>query len=229
MGNRLVLAPVTIMRDFYPGYELNDLWEGYPVRGRITSPQGIYRPRYGTVHQGIDISAPLDAPIRAPAPGTVVFVQAERHGSSDGHALGNFVIMEHANGWQTLYAHMENDGVKVRIGDVLARGEVIGGVGELGKTTGPHLHFVVATQAYGFYADSPYLRDPERLIRATEPQLEGEDSAMPAGIKDTVGVALIIGLNNVQINPLPVEYRNGYEWRNYIVSTLQGRVTDDAG
>lgn len=224
--SRLVLAPVTIHRDFYPGYEHNDLWEGYPVSGRISSPQGIFRPTYGTVHQGIDIAADLGRAIRAPAPGTVVFVQAEVHGSSNDHALGNFVIIRHANGWQTLYAHMENDGVRVRMDEVVERGEVIGVIGELGNTTGPHLHFVVATQEYGFYHGSPYLRDPERLIRKTEPQVEGDDSATPADIKETVGVALVIGVNNVQLDPLPVEYRRGYEWSSFKVSLLQGRVTD---
>ncbi len=227
--SKLVLAPVEILRDFYPGYVNNDLWEGYPVTGRISSPQGIYRPTYSSVHQAIDIACALGTSIKAPAPGTVVFVQAEVHGSSKGHALGNFVLIEHVNGWQTLYAHMENDGVDVRMGDVLARGEVIGQVGLLGNTSGPHIHFGVATRAYGFHRDSPYLKNPESLIRKTVPLLEGADSPDDPDTAQATGVALVIGLNNVQFKPLPVEYRSGYEWHEYKVSVLQGRVTDDDG
>jgi murein DD-endopeptidase MepM/ murein hydrolase activator NlpD len=54
---------------------------------------------------------------------------------------GQYVVIKHANGTQTLYAHLSSNAVGV--GDVVAAGETIGALGNTGKSTGPHLHFEV--------------------------------------------------------------------------------------
>ncbi len=224
--NKLVLAPATIIRDYYGDSFLhNDRWEGYPLTGRISSPQGIYRPSFGTVHQAIDIAAPLGTPIKAPAPGRVVYV----HGES-GHALGNFVIIEHSNNWHTLYSHMELNGVVVAMGDSLARGAVIGYVGVLGNTNGPHLHFGVATQTHGFYHGSPYLRNPESLVRTTEPLAIGTPSPTERKVLEDLGVSLFVlaaggGGGTTKVTGLPVEHANGYERWTHQLLTVRGKVT----
>lgn len=219
----LILAPVKIERDHFGSLFLhNDLWDGPPVVGRISSPQGIYRPRYGTVHTGIDIAAPLGSALVAPEDGTVVYV----HDNDDvEHALGNFVILSHSNGWETLYAHMDRDGVDVGKGDEVKRGEEFARIGVTGNTTGPHVHFMVATQTFGMYVNSPYLRDPERLIRPVAPL--AVDSTPP--VDDTTLQELgidIAFLKAGRLIPVRVEHVRGYERWLYSYLTVRGRVTN---
>lgn len=103
----------------------------WPVQGAITSPFGTRGPH---VHDGIDIGAPRGAKVVAALDGEVVY--ASRHGN-----YGNLVIVQHANGMMTIYAHHDANlvrpGQRVRTGDVIAR------VGATGRATGPHLHFEV--------------------------------------------------------------------------------------
>jgi len=100
----------------------------WPVRGPVTSGFGM---RWGRMHQGIDISAGTGTPIRAAKAGTVTFA-----GTMSGY--GNVVIITHAGGLSTLYAHQSRLGVS---GGTVSQGQVIGYVGSTGHSTGPHLHF----------------------------------------------------------------------------------------
>lgn len=106
-----------------------------PVAGGILT-QG-YHDRY----HALDISLPrgqaMGAPILAAAPGTVIV--AKDSGFNGGY--GEMIIIQHDNGTQTLYAHLSS--VKVSVGDTVNRGQVIGGMGSTGRSTGPHLHFEV--------------------------------------------------------------------------------------
>lgn len=97
--------------------------------GRLT--QGIHG------WNGIDIAAPEGTPIRASAAGTVI---VSRVGGWNG-GYGNYVVIDHGNGVQTLYAHMSTDSVS--IGDTVSSGQTIGTVGNTGQSTGYHLHFEV--------------------------------------------------------------------------------------
>lgn len=105
---------------------------------RVASGFG-YRidPIYKTpkMHTGIDFTAATGTPVYATGDGTV------KEAGYDNGGYGNNVVVNHGYGYQTLYGHMQK--VKVRIGDRVKRGEVIGWVGSTGKSTGPHLHYEV--------------------------------------------------------------------------------------
>ena len=85
-------------------------------------------------HEGIDVTAPMGAPIVAPASGTVVDV-----GRETGYGL--IVEIDHGNGIVTKYAHCSR--VLVKKGQKVTRGEVIAAVGNSGLSTGPHLHYEI--------------------------------------------------------------------------------------
>lgn len=104
----------------------------WPVTGRITSEFGEKRST-GT-HTGIDIAAPTGTPILAPADGTIERTFSNSIG-------GNQIIIEHAAGLKTGYAHLSTTDVKP--GQRVRRGQQIGRVGNTGRSTGPHLHFSV--------------------------------------------------------------------------------------
>lgn len=88
-------------------------------------------------YNGVDIGAPTGTPVLASAAGTVM---VSRSGGWNG-GYGNFIVIKHSNGTQTLYAHNSENLVKV--GAKVVQGQVIGYVGSTGKSTGPHLHFEV--------------------------------------------------------------------------------------
>jgi murein DD-endopeptidase MepM/ murein hydrolase activator NlpD len=121
---------------------------------RIASGFG-YRidPIYKTVkfHAGLDFTAPQGTPIYATADGTVTTA------GNTGNGYGNHVVINHGYGYETLFGHMVR--VKVRAGQTVKRGEVIGWVGSTGKSTGPHCHYEVHKNGekidpvYFFYND----------------------------------------------------------------------------
>lgn len=99
--------------------------------------QGLLYPHF---HTGIDIAAPLLAPVHAAAPGVVVEAGPEMvNGQLAGY--GNLVIVAHADGYMSLYGHL--DRILVSDGQRVAKGEVIGLEGSTGNSTGPHVHFEI--------------------------------------------------------------------------------------
>ena len=80
----------------------------------------------------------MGSTIRAATAGQVIIAKAD--GGWNG-GYGNYIVVKHANGTQTLYAHL--DSVSTAVGDTVAQGETIGGMGNSGKSTGVHLHFEV--------------------------------------------------------------------------------------
>jgi len=102
----------------------------FPLRnGKVTSEYG---PRWGRIHEGMDISAPVGSAIRAAGCGVISF-----RGQQSGY--GNIICITHSNSFSTCYAHLSSfavgNGARVRTG------QVIGYVGCTGSCTGPHLHF----------------------------------------------------------------------------------------
>lgn len=104
-----------------------------PIAGGVVSQKA-----HGVGGRGADIAAPKGTPIMAAADGTVVLAL---YNDKYNLGYGNYVIISHPNGTQTLYAHMTE--VKVSQGQQVSRGQVIGTVGRTGKATGMHLHFEV--------------------------------------------------------------------------------------
>ncbi len=105
----------------------------WPVDGPVVSGFG---PRWGSMHEGIDIAAPAGTPIRAADAGSVVLLQSE----SGSGGYGNFTCLDHGGGLQTCYAHQSS--FAVTSGSV-SQGDVIGYVGCTGHCYGDHLHFEV--------------------------------------------------------------------------------------
>ncbi|MBX4215506.1 peptidoglycan DD-metalloendopeptidase family protein [Candidatus Parcubacteria bacterium] len=108
----------------YDGYYLRPIVGGY-------RSQGLHG------YNGVDLAAPLGSAVLAAAAGNVIVA---RSGGWNG-GYGNYVVIEHENGTQTLYAHLLR--LNVSAGATVARGELIGALGSTGKSTGPHLHFEV--------------------------------------------------------------------------------------
>lgn len=102
----------------------------HPVPGAIKT-QGIHG------YNGVDLAAAYGTPIRAAASGEVIVAKAS--GWNGGY--GNYIVIRHSDGTQTLYAHLSSVGVGV--GAYVSQGEVIGAMGNSGRSTGTHLHFEV--------------------------------------------------------------------------------------
>ncbi|HEX8609864.1 MAG TPA: M23/M56 family metallopeptidase [Telluria sp.] len=110
-------------------------WQMPLERVRVTSFYGAARKNLDGGHHGIDFAAHTGTPVLAAAGGTVLASTAQYEG---GPQYGDVVLIEHANGVRSLYAHLSARTVKP--GQAVRAGETIGLVGETGKVTGPHLH-----------------------------------------------------------------------------------------
>jgi murein DD-endopeptidase MepM/ murein hydrolase activator NlpD len=108
-----------------------------PMRGKITSTFGYRRDPMGggrRYHRGLDIAASPGTEVCAAAAGEVTRVRYSG-------TYGRYVMIRHANGYETLYGHLSK--ALVSVGDKVAQGETIGREGSTGRSTGPHLHFEV--------------------------------------------------------------------------------------
>ncbi len=101
------------------------------VGGYISSQMGQ---RWGTVHRGIDIARPSNYNILASDNGVVV-------AAGNSGSYGNRIVINHNNGYTTLYGHLSS--INVEVGQVVEKGSVIGIMGSTGNSTGTHLHFEV--------------------------------------------------------------------------------------
>ena len=147
------------------GSFINPLENGSTTFTRYFSKGGIPDPVTGGVsrHDGDDIAAPVGAAIVASDGGTVS--TGYQFDTSTGKGYGNFVVIDHGGGLETLYAHAST--VLAKDGGQVSQGDSIAEVGMTGGTTGPHLHFEVivnkSPEAPGDYVDySKTVRDIER-------------------------------------------------------------------
>jgi murein DD-endopeptidase MepM/ murein hydrolase activator NlpD len=105
----------------------------WPVNGKIISRFG---PKDGGLHNdGINISAPRGTRVVAAENGVVAYAGNELRG------FGNLLLIKHADGWITAYAH--NDQLLVQKGDKVVRGQAIARVGSSGNVSSPQLHFEI--------------------------------------------------------------------------------------
>ena len=109
----------------------------WPISGRITSGFGWRNDPFSGVrsyHNGVDISASTGTAVKTSADGKVSATGQNR-------IFGYFVVVSHADGYETMYAHLSK--ILVKTGSYVNQGAIIGLVGSTGQSTGPHLHFAV--------------------------------------------------------------------------------------
>ncbi|GHG22308.1 DUF5930 domain-containing protein [Paracoccus aerius] len=104
-----------------------------PVKQSFRYTSGFGR-RWGRAHEGIDMAAPVGTPIHATGDGVVIY--AGRLG-----AYGNLIKIQHELGVETRYGHLSR--IRVKTGQRVSQGELIGDMGNTGRSTGPHLHYEV--------------------------------------------------------------------------------------
>ena len=109
----------------YPGYYIRPIDGGY-------ESQGLHG------YNAVDLAAPRGTPVHASAAGTVI-ISNYNNGWHGGY--GNYIVISHSNGTQTLYAHLSKN--TVHAGDYVSQGQTIGLLGSTGNSTGPHVHFEV--------------------------------------------------------------------------------------
>ena len=110
-----------------------------PHLGKITSKYG-YRARFGRMHKGVDIGLKMNDTVRAAFDGKIRLTNYE------GKGYGNYVIIRHPNGLETVYGHLNKHLVKPN--QVVKAGDPIGLGGNTGRSTGPHLHFETRYMGY---------------------------------------------------------------------------------
>lgn len=136
-----------------------------PCKGRVTSSFGMRNhPISGkrAMHWGTDFASDADNAIVAAAGGKVRIVNRGSTG------YGNYLIITHSNGWETLYAHLAS--ISVGVGNVIKQGQRIGVKGTTGNSTGIHLHFEVHTGRWNnkySSAKNPmdYISDPSAKLK----------------------------------------------------------------
>ena len=142
VGNTLII----------PGGELHEDVKAKPTKNAAgkkvakgTGGGGLINPAPGSIktqgihgYNGVDLGGAMGATIRAAAAGTVIVAKGD--GGWNG-GYGNYIVIKHSNGTQTLYAHLSS--LSVGVGSVVDQGQTIGGMGNTGKSTGTHLHFEV--------------------------------------------------------------------------------------
>ena len=109
----------------------------WPVRGPVNSDFGQRRSPWAPnseFHSGIDIGAPIGTPVRAPAPGVVIF--AGQHAE-----YGVTLIIDHGNDTRSLYGHLSR--LSVAMDQVIKRGDTVAMTGNTGRSSGPHLHYEI--------------------------------------------------------------------------------------
>lgn len=122
-----------------PKYYENDTWISPLTSYKLTSPFGMrYHPvlKVDRMHNGVDMAAPANTPIYAARGGQVITASYQKDGA------GNYVQIDHGDGYRSIYMHMTRYIVKV--GDYVTPGQVIGYVGSTGVSTGNHLHFGIS-------------------------------------------------------------------------------------
>ncbi len=135
----------------------------WPLRGPVNSDFGKRLSPWAPnseFHSGIDIGAPIGTPVRAPAPGTVVF--AGPHSE-----YGIIVVIDHGNDTKSLYGHLSK--LQVAVDHQVQRGEVIAMTGNTGRSSGPHLHYEIQVKGQPVNPHSYIWEDPVTAVAQGRP------------------------------------------------------------
>jgi len=224
-----------------------NIYAGTPVSVRITSTFGPRRdPIDGTYHSGghgaIDIGTVRDTPIIATKSGTVNYTNegCAEGNLSCGGGYGNYIKIDHGEGIESLYAHLNS--VLVEKGDVVTQGQIIGYSGSTGRSTGPHLHFEIRLN--GTRVDPLDYVSPEnpRLTSITDANFNytgnSSDSKnaicstlLSSGYSNNAVIGIMINMNAESgFNPLNLqndyEKKLGYNDATYTVAVDNGSYTN---
>jgi hypothetical protein len=152
-------------------------------------------------HEGADLGGTKNVTeVRAAAEGTVAYVLAScpdndvRNDQVCGNGWGNHVVVRHAGGVYTRYAHLH--AVAVAAGATVAKGQALGALGHTGLSTGPHLHFELGTRADAFDPCGP----PQNFDVVYDPALLGYDGDAPLS-KFPLGCRVTADVANVRSKP----------------------------
>ena len=146
----------------------------YPITGEY-GQRGNPINGGGEFHKGADFAAPAGTPIYAAANGTVI-----KSGDEDDD-FGNKVVIDHGGGFYTLYGHMSS--VAVSAGQPVSQGNVIGYVGSTGASTGPHLHFQVASGSWYGENGGGQSYNPREFLSGMPPSSSSGYRQMATGTK----------------------------------------------
>ncbi|MEI5098547.1 M23 family metallopeptidase [Streptomyces sp. PmtG] len=127
-------------------------WQDPVDNYRLSASFGLGGSMWAHKHSGQDFAVPTGTVVEAVRAGTVV--KAGPNGAGDGPAYGNAIVIKHANGTYSQYAHLSR--VEVRVGQAVGTGQRIALSGNTGNSSGPHLHFEIRTTPnYGRSAVDP--------------------------------------------------------------------------
>ncbi|MBI1366364.1 MAG: peptidoglycan DD-metalloendopeptidase family protein [Alphaproteobacteria bacterium] len=126
---------------------------------------------YVRMHKGVDFAAPRGTPVKAAGDGIVE--RANRYGS-----FGNYIRIRHANGYQTIYGHLNGFARGIHAGSRVKQGQIIAYVGTTGRSTGPHLHYEVHLNGKAV--------NPMHLKMATGVSLHGAELNEFDAIRDAI-------------------------------------------
>ena len=178
----------------------------------------------GKPHTGIDYGCPMNTPILASADGKVIRADFEQNG------YGNYIIIQHADGSGTVYAHLYH--MLVLKNQIVKQGEQIALSGSTGDSTGPHLHFEIRTDAEKIttvvdprmYLKSFFESDPNNSPATVNPQFEPVSGGFVMVVCDVANVRCHCDMSRVmkQLHKMDVisigsdvTWYNGLPYRDY--------------
>lgn len=188
--------------DFYDenGKIARKLFTMHPLRNpRQTSRFGMRKHPilgYTTMHWGADYGAPVGTPIRAPGEGTIT--SAGKRGS-----YGHYVQIRHNSEYSTAYAHMSRINEKIRVGRKVKAGEVIGYVGNTGRSTGPHLHWELIKNNRKINPTTQKITAQKKLTGTELQRFHAARDRMRTDLLDTTAIA--------RAEPLPEDRKRAYQ------------------
>ena len=188
--------------DFYDenGKIARKLFTMHPLRNpRQTSRFGMRKHPilgYTTMHWGADYGAPVGTPIRAPGEGTIT--SAGKRGS-----YGHYVQIRHNSEYSTAYAHMSRINEKIRVGRKVKAGEVIGYVGNTGRSTGPHLHWELIKNNRKINPTTQKITAQKKLTGTELQRFHAARDRMRTDLLDTTAIA--------RAEPLPEDRKLAYQ------------------